>query len=588
MRTSRASDRKRFWAVVLAAMVALVVFPQVAPSEAISLGFIALQYALFALGLNIVVGWTGLLDLGAAGFVAVGAYTAAICLTRFGWPPLTVLLASVFAGFTAGVFLGIPTLRHRMDYFAILTLGFAELVALTIRNWPSVTRGSYGYSGIPALRLPFMGEPLHAVPPTGYFYLLAVILVVSYAALLRLRATALGRHFHVIRYSEEVAKAYGVNVLAVKLIAFGLSASLLSVGGFFWATYQRSIVWTEFGILLSCLFVSTLVVGGLGNPTGVVVGAGLVGTSLEVIRRLLTSLGLPQNIRFLLFAVTLVVFVHLRPRGLLPDRPAWFSRFRPGRQTLTAVADLPPIGAGLLLEVNDVARSFGGVVALDGLSLRLEVGECIALIGANGSGKTTLLNILSGFVRADRGEVRLSGKRIISEPSYRIARWGLGRSFQDVSVIDDISVGDNVFISARRPTPEKVAAVLNFFSLGDPLQPCSNLSYGARKALDLARLFVEPERWRLVILDEPTAGLTEGEAMKVVSSLSQLRHQAGLAMIIVSHDIKFLEALKVDRVLVLHQGRLFKEGEFWDIREDIDVRRLFWGDEESIRWFSSA
>jgi branched-chain amino acid transport system permease protein len=128
-------------------IVASIVFPFVAPPNTVSLGYVALQYAILALGLNIVLGWTGLLDLGAAGFVAIGAYGTAIAMTRFGWPPLAVLPATFALGFVAGVLLGIPTLRHRLDYFAILTLGFAELVALSIRNWPSVTKGSFGYSG---------------------------------------------------------------------------------------------------------------------------------------------------------------------------------------------------------------------------------------------------------------------------------------------------------------------------------------------------------------------------------------------------------------------------------------------------------
>jgi branched-chain amino acid transport system permease protein len=170
---------RRLGIEVLAVML-LVAFPLIMPASAVSLGFVALQYAIFALGVNIVVGWMGLLDLGAAGFVAVGAYASAICMTQFGWPAVVVIPAAAFTGVVIGVALGIPTLRHREDYFAILTLGFAELVALTIRNWPGVTRGAYGYSGIPQTTLPFLQEPLRAFPPTGFYYLALATAVAAF------------------------------------------------------------------------------------------------------------------------------------------------------------------------------------------------------------------------------------------------------------------------------------------------------------------------------------------------------------------------------------------------------------------------
>lgn len=261
-------------------MLALVIiFPLIAPDGAISLGFVCLQYGLFALGLNIVVGWMGLLDLGAAGFVAVGAYSGAILVTQAGLPPIWALLASMMFGLLAGVLLGIPTLRHREDYFAILTLGFAELVALTIRNWPAVTRGSYGYSGIPALTLPFTTEPLHTFPPIGYYYFAAGVLAPCYFAVSWLRTTKFGRHCHVLKHSETLAQNFGINVTATKVLGFGLSAMLLAAGGFFWACYQRAIVWSEFGILLSCLLLSLVIVGGEGNPRGVILGAAVIGMS---------------------------------------------------------------------------------------------------------------------------------------------------------------------------------------------------------------------------------------------------------------------------------------------------------------------
>lgn len=563
-----------------AVLAGLLLFPLMAPTQYVSLGFVALQSALLALGLNIVLGWTGLLDLGAAGFVAVGAYATAICATQLAWPPLVVLCAALIIGFFAGVLLGIPTLRHRADYFAILTLGFAELVALTVRNWPAVTGGPYGYSGIPPTRLPFVNEPLRAYPPIGFYYFALSVVVPAYFGVIWLRSTAWGRHCHVVKHSETVARCYGINVIGVKLLAFALSAALLGAGGFFLASYQRSIVWSEFGVLLSCLILSLVIVGGVGSPRGAIAGAALVGTSLELLRRLLTEYDLPQDIRYLLFALALVVFVHLRPRGLLPDRPRWLAD-RSNNSVLPSPSPMsvPAATSGAFLEVENLHRSFGAVVALDGVSLKVQPKECVALVGPNGSGKTTLINVVSGLLRPDRGAVRLDGQRIDRWSTTRIARAGVRRSFQDVSVFHDISVRDNVLLTVDVATAQQVQAAHVRFGLTDGDVMCENLSYGARKALDLARLFVHPDRLRLVLLDEPTAGLSEGEAMELVGTLLQLRDQTGVTMVVVSHDIMFLHALKVDRVIVLNEGRVLREGQFESVRHDPEVMRLFWGEE---------
>lgn len=567
-------------------VVGIIVFPQLVSGDVIALGFTALMYALFALGLNIVVGWTGLLDLGAAGFVAVGAYVTAILMTQFGWPIMAVIPAVVVAGFTAGLLLGAPTLRHRGDYFAILTLGFAELVALAIRNWPAVTRGSYGYSGIPSTRLPFMEEPFSTVPPTEFYYLTAALLIVCFYAVRQLRRNRFGAHVHVIKHDENVAKSYGIHVLWNKLIAFGLSASVLSIGGLFWAAYHRSIVWNEFGVLLSCMILSALVVGGIGNPTGAVLGAAIVGTSLELVRRFLVSNELPPNTRYLLFSAALILFVLIRPQGILPDKPRWLRYVKKYDDNSHSP---PNAGASVestnkpLLEVHELRKTFGGIVALDSVDLSIRAGECVALIGPNGSGKSTLLNVIGGLLHPDRGSVRLGGTFIQRAATHSIARRGVGRSFQDLSVFDDISVEDNVFITSRNATPSQVIRVLEALGLPDGRTSCAKLSYGERKLLDLARLFVQPEYVQIALLDEPTAGLSDDEVGRMVKMLDRLCRELGIAMIIVSHDMKFLDALSIDRVVSLHQGAVLKEGSFAEIKADPDVRRLFWGDTESVK-----
>lgn len=562
-------------------IVALTVLPLIMPVGFVSLGFIALMYAIFALGINIVVGWMGLLDLGAAGFVAVGAYTTAICMTQFGWSAMITIPTVALVGFIIGITLGIPTLRHRGDYFAILTLGFAELVALTIKNWPGVTKGSYGYSGIPQTRLPFLSEALRAYPPLGFYYLALATLIFSFIFVVWLRATELGRHFHLVKHSEKIGLLFGINITVVKVFGFGFSAMLLSIGGFFWASYQRSIVWTEFSVLLSCLLLSLVVVGGQGNPIGVMLGATAIGTAQEILRRILTAYGFPQNIRYLIFALALVVFVHFRYRGILPDRPRWkisSHRWLPDPKKKLAVLLQAPSNARCLLKIENVMKSFGGLRALDGVSLEVQTGECVALIGPNGSGKTTLLNVISGLLRTDKGRIYCAGLQIDKLSAYCIARLGVRRSFQDLSVFDDITIQDNICITTANVHAFELEEVITRFQLPSKEVLCDSLSYGTKKLLDLARIFVRPADLQLIVLDEPTAGLTQAEAKNVVQRLFSIRSEYKIAMIIVSHDLLFLEALNVDRVVVMNAGRIFKTGDFESVRNDKNVNCLFWGD----------
>lgn len=572
----------RAWTARIAVAVVLIIFPFIAPSNLVSVGFVALQYALLALGLNIIVGWVGLLDLGAAGFVGIGAYTTAILMTRFGVTPVAVLPLVLACGVAAGIVLGIPTLRHRADYFALLTLGFAELVALILRNWTAVTGGSFGYSGIPATRIPFLSQPIRALPPIGFYYLALAVVLPSYLFVIWLRSTALARRFHVVKHSEDVGQVYGVNILGVKLSAFAISAGLLSLGGFFWATYQRSIIWTEFNILLSCLLLSVVIVGGVGNPDGIVLGAAIIGSSLELLRRLLTNLGLPQNIRFFIFASVLIAVVHFRQSGILPNRPTWvprLRRMRHGRPANSSSATQENSETGNTLEVSGLVKSFGGIRALDDIRLSIPAGSSVALIGPNGSGKTTLLNVISGLIRADRGVIRVTGSRLNSLRPFSLAHNGVARSFQEVSVFDDLSAEDNVYVTAGAVSADQIDAALARFGIHGSKTPVAALPYGEKKALDLARLLVDPDRVRLLLLDEPTAGLNPREAMKIVESLVALRDKQRFALLVVTHDIQFLEALNVDRIVVMHQGRIFKEGPYAQIRRDPDVRKLFWGDE---------
>lgn len=305
-----------------------------------------------------------------------------------------------------------------------------------------------------------------------------------------------------------------------------------------------------------------------------------------MLRRFLTSHGLPQDIRFLVFALGLIIFVHFRPHGILPDCPQWL-RFRPHKPTFPELKLSHIIRAarahnsGPLLEIKNVSKRFDGVVAVDKLSLDVKRGEWIAVIGPNGSGKSTLLNLITGTLRLDEGMIQFDGHRIDRSTPHQIARLGIRRSYQEVSVFNDITTYDNVYITTERASRENVVTALESFGLPKIEMPTSALSYGCKKSLDLARMCVEVQDSQLVLLDEPTAGLTQRESEEVAESLRAVRGWAGIALIVVSHDISFLQLLGLDRVVVLSVGGIFRQGSIADIRSDADVGELFWGERGS-------
>ena len=293
-------------------------------------------YVLVALGLNIVVGYAGLLDLGYVGFYAVGAYTVAMLTTEHGnWPYLLAIPAAVLVAMASGLILGFPTLRVRGDYLAIVTLGFGEIIRLTIVN-SSWLGGAAGVSSIkrppdlPLFDIPQLswdtGAPLLDLDETvtflrftgpgsaisWYWFALTVIIVVIFADKL-IKDSRVGRAWEATREDEDAAELMGVPTFRFKLLAFATGAAIGGLSGALFATKQQFINPDNFTILYSVLFVAMVVVGGQGNRWGVVLAAALLTWAPEKFRFL-------SDARFLLFGIALMALAIFRPQGLLPPR----------------------------------------------------------------------------------------------------------------------------------------------------------------------------------------------------------------------------------------------------------------------------
>ncbi|NVI90948.1 branched-chain amino acid ABC transporter permease [Actinomadura sp. BRA 177] len=266
----------------------------------------AVIFVMLAVGLNIVVGYCGLLDLGFAAFFAVGAYTSGLLATRLHWPLLATIPFVIVATVAAGIVIGGPTLRLRSDYLAIVTLGFGEIVRIIANNL-EITGGPSGIYGIPGL----FGE--HAGDPVVFYY--AVLLIVAAAVLLagRLGRSRLGRAWRFVREDEDAAEAMGVHTYRVKMAAYIAGAVWGGLAGVLFAAQLSAISPASFTFLQSALVLMAVVLGGMGSTPGVVIGAVVISLLPEILRDL-------ADYRFFVFGVLLIVMMISRPQGLWPHR----------------------------------------------------------------------------------------------------------------------------------------------------------------------------------------------------------------------------------------------------------------------------
>ncbi|MEU4828644.1 branched-chain amino acid ABC transporter permease [Actinomadura sp. NPDC023710] len=266
----------------------------------------AVIFVMLTVGLNIVVGYCGLLDLGFAAFFAVGAYTSGLLATRLNWPLVATVPFVIVATVIAGIVIGGPTLRLRSDYLAIVTLGFGEIVRITANNL-EVTGGPSGIYGIPGL----FGD--HVSDPVVFYY--AALLIAAVAVLLaaRLGRSRLGRAWRFVREDEDAAEAMGVHTYRVKLAAYIAGAVWGGLAGVLFAAQLSAVSPASFTFLQSALVLMAVVLGGMGSTPGVVLGAVVISLLPEMLRGL-------ADYRFFVFGVLLIAMMISRPQGLWPHR----------------------------------------------------------------------------------------------------------------------------------------------------------------------------------------------------------------------------------------------------------------------------
>ena len=577
------------WALVA---VVAVLLPLVADSSRNFLISRIYVYALVALSLTVLTGWAGQVSLGNFGLVAVGAIVAARMI-----PHQSILLALLVAGILGAgvaVLIGIPALRIRGLYLAVTTLGFAlfmNVAVLPTTCWHTPLVGWKVCTGLPdpastlITRPSIFGISLHSQRAVDYFVL--GILAIAVVVVRTWRDRGVARGLIAVRDNEIGAAAMGSRVMVHKLSAFALSGALAGVAGVCFALVTERFSAVTFAPSLSLVVVAMVVIGGLGSVEGALLGAAyLIGIP--------AAFGSGPTVQFITSGVGLLLFLLYLPDGLagllqrigvrlagaLPPIPA--PRAAPA---IAAAPEQPRPGAELVLA--DLGVSFGGLDAVAGVSFTAAPGEVVGIIGPNGSGKTTLLDAVSGLVPLAGGSVALDGEDLVDYQPADRAWLGLTRSFQDCRLYPELTVAQSLMVAedarrpvrigattvqlpaARRAEAEKRAAVeelletLHLQGFRDKL--ICELSTGTRRIVDLATLVAA--RPRVLLLDEPTAGLAQREAEAFGPLLREIHGVTGATVVIVEHDVPLTMSL-CDRLIVMEAGRLVSIGTPRQVMED--------------------
>ncbi len=414
-----------------------------------------------ALGLNIVVGFAGLLDLGYVAFYALGAYSlgwfgsdfffkarlhvlvhgVAATETGIHLNFILILIAAAIICAIAGTIIGLPTLRLRGDYIAIVTLAFGEIIGEVAVNGTDVhlgggmtlTAGNLGISAVDSPYFPGIGQFNLLELRPWYWLILAILFLVLFVNV-RLRDSRLGRAWIALREDEVAAVSMGIPLVKTKLQAYAIGAAFGGMSGAFIGTYFTTVNAGQFAFGFSVLILSMVIIGGIGSIWGAVVGGMLLGyinywLLPSVLNNAPSKIGLNfqlTSVQFGIYGFLLVIVMILRPQGLIPERrrklemtaamvhPAWRGRARRAhprdehrgdRMTAAVTEDAAPErpSAPAIMRAENLVKEFGGLVAVDDVSIDIPTHSIVSIIGPNGAGKTTVFNMLTGLYKPTRG-----------------------------------------------------------------------------------------------------------------------------------------------------------------------------------------
>ncbi len=621
-------------AFILLACIPLVV------SNSYALGLLTLLaiYGILLIGLDVSVGYLGQINLGHAAFLGLGAYAGGLCVMSLGFTMLPALLASLLVGFVFGGLLAFPALRLEGPQFALATLSFSALTATTLNEMESITQGAQGLS---------VDRPLLfglQLGPQGFFWLCLALLALTWIAMKNLLSSHWGRAFEALRDSPIATDAMGVGVFRHKVAAFALGSGLGGLAGGLYAFNFQFLQPNSFVYELMVILLLGVVLGGRKSLWGAFVGACLIvllpnllsnrtlfemfsfiGLALALVAGVLSfrkqrtisfqvaapivSMALlvagsllvenTEDWRKAIFALMLFSVVVGLPEGLMGYAEKQLTRlFKVPARPLPAASALEAVlpnkeDKGLLLELVEVKRYFGGIKAVDGVSMQVQAGHVHGLIGPNGSGKSTLVNVISGLYAPSAGQLRLQGKELPKGSLYQVSKAGVARTFQNLQLFAELSALENVMVACEGAYKKSLPLVLMGFAYAeekraqadslallelvglknDARTKAKDLPYGAQRFLEIARALARKPK--LLILDEPAAGLAHPDVQHLIEIVRKISAR-GITTILIEHHMHVVNEV-CHFVTVLDEGKIIAQGQPDEIKRNPRVIEAYLG-----------
>lgn len=624
----------------LAALALLAAIPLMVDNSYV-LGLLTLLaiYGILLIGLDVTVGYLGQVNLAQAAFLGLGAYAAGLSVAHFDFGMLAALAMALGVGLLFGTLLAFPALRLEGPQFALATLSFSALSATILNEWEGLTLGA---QGLQVTRPPFLGMTLDA---PGFFWMCLLMLALVWIGMRNLLSSQWGRAFEALRDSPIATDAMGVGTYRHKVAGFALSSGLGGLAGGLYAFNFQYLQPQSFGWDLMVILLLGVVLGGRKSLWGALVGASLIALlpnllSNRELFQAISAIGLfvalaaggrgllkkttrpfqalapvvamgilmvgsfmvenTEDWRKAIFALMLFSVVVGLPEGLMGFAARFLTRLfhidpppLPEPAVLDAVLPKRTADSGPLLELRGLERYFGGVKAVDGISMTVRAGEIHGLIGPNGSGKSTAVNVISGLYTPTGGSMLLRGKPLPAGSLFKVARTGVARTFQNLQLFGELSALDNVMVALkdvyRSPLPlvllglakgeEKRAhaaalTLLELVGLREQARSrAKDLTYGDQRFLEIARALArKPE---LLILDEPAAGLAHPDVNKLTEIIKRI-HERGISIILIEHHMDVISEL-CSVVTVLDGGRIIAAGTAEQVKRDPKVIEAYLG-----------
>jgi branched-chain amino acid transport system permease protein len=578
-----------FFAILLAALVALPAFAGVYP---VKLTTRIMILATFVLSLDLLIGITGLVSFGHAAFFGCGAYAVYFVTPEAEAASVLVALgAGLLAGGLAALVVGAFATLTRGFYFIMVTLAAGQML-FSLFHDTDIAKGSDGaYINVKPELVIGGTSLLDFSDRRQFYYVCLLILIASYFALLGLARSPFGRILQGVKANEARMRALGYDTYRYKLAAFTIAGMLAGLAGALFASIDGFVTPELFVWHQSGLAIMMVVLGGAGTLFGPIIGA-FAYASLEELLKSASIVGpfVAEHWR-LGTGMTLLIAVLLSPEGL-----AGFLTWQRARKDGFASPVPPqahdaanrPTRVSKALSTRGLSKNFQGLLAVTDVSLHFEANRVHAIIGPNGAGKTTFINLLSGELPATRGTVMLDGHDVTSWPAHRIARVGLGRSFQHTNVFPRFSVRENCALAAQmhksslwrlRDRPyraqedhaiDHALRVAGLDGRGDAI--AGRMSNGEQRQLEIAMLIASGAD--LLVLDEPLAGMGVEETQRVVALLRDLARDH--TIILIEHDMDAVFAA-ADTLTVLVRGKLLAQGLPDEIRANEAVLEAYLG-----------